>query len=89
MTLTIELTESKIRRIEERAKRIGISSEEFAGKIMEFIADASEEDFESWVETFEILLDKDFMKTLKEGIKQAEEGNLIDWEKAKRELEIS
>ena len=37
-------------------------------------------------ETLEIMNDREFMKKLRESIKQAEAGELIPWEEAKKEL---
>ncbi|MFQ5866013.1 MAG: hypothetical protein ACE5IW_12365 [bacterium] len=86
MMLTIELSSAKVRQLDERAKRLGVSAEEFAGKLIEFIVDTTDEDFEGWIETLEILSDKEFTTKLKESIKQAEEGKLTDWNKAKSKL---
>ncbi len=44
------------------------------------------EQFQSLVETMEILSDKEFMVELREGIRQAEAGETISLEELKREL---
>lgn len=89
MTLNIELSSEKVTRLNERAKLIGISSEEFARRMIEFIADTPDDEFESWLETLEILLDKNFAIRLMKSIKQAEEGQLNDWQKTKVELGLA
>jgi hypothetical protein len=86
MTLNIELSPEKVIRLKERAKLIGVSPDEFARKVIEFIADTPDDEFESWLETLEILLDKEFAIRLMKSIKQAEEGRLTDWQKTKVEL---
>jgi hypothetical protein len=88
MTLIIELPSAKVRRLSERAKRLGVSTEEFAEKIIEFIVDTSDEDFEGWIETLEILADKDFTTKLRDSIKQAEQERVVDWSEAKRKLGV-
>lgn len=42
--------------------------------------------YEGLIETLEILSDKEFMVSLREGIKEADEGKGIPWDKAKKEL---
>jgi prevent-host-death family protein len=42
--------------------------------------------YESLMETLEIIGDESFMKTLRQGIKEAGEGRGIPWEKAKKQL---
>lgn len=42
--------------------------------------------FDAIRETLEILSDRDLMKKLRESIKQADAGELIPWEEAKKEL---
>jgi hypothetical protein len=68
--------------------RQNVSPDEFAQKIVELIVDTTEEEFESWLETLEILADKDFAMRLQHSRYQAENGQLTDWEDAKRELAI-
>ncbi len=86
MTLNIELPSDKVVRFNERAKLTGLSPEAFARKIVELIVDTSDDEFESWLETLEILADKDFAIKLEKSIAQSEEGQLTNWEEAKREL---
>lgn len=40
----------------------------------------------SIIETLEIMADKDLMKALRKGIKEANEGKGIPWEKVKKDL---
>jgi len=89
MTLSIELPSDKLIRFNERAKLIGLSPDEFAQKVVELIVDTSDEEFEGWLETLEILADKDFAIKLKQSIDQVERGQVTDWEEAKRELGIT
>ncbi|MFQ5638408.1 MAG: hypothetical protein ACE5IR_10490 [bacterium] len=89
MTLTLQLPSTKTRKLNERAKNFGITAEEFAEKVLEFIADASDEDFESWIETLEILLDREFVQELEASIKQVQEGKVTEWDQAKRELGLA
>ena len=42
--------------------------------------------YESLMETLEILSDRDFVKTLRQGIRELQEGKAVSWEKAKKEL---
>jgi len=44
------------------------------------------EEYETLVETLEVLSDKDLMTTLRQGIREAEQGKLIPWSQAKRKL---
>jgi len=88
MTLNIELPSDKVVRFNERAKLTGLSPEAFARKIVELIVDTSEDEFESWLETLEILANKNFSGMLRQSIDQAERGQLRDWEEVKRELEL-
>ncbi len=88
MTLNIELPSDKLDRFNERAKLVGLSPDEFAQKMVEIIVDTPKSEFEGWLETLEILADKNFAVRLKESIGQAEKGQATDWEEAKRELGI-
>jgi len=89
MTLNIELPLEKISRFNERAKLIGLSPDDFAKRVVEIIVDTPDEEFESWLETLEILADKDFAFKLQESINQVERGEVEDWEKVKQELGIA
>lgn len=42
--------------------------------------------YESIVETLEVLSDPDLMVALRQGIKEADEGKAVSWERAKKEL---
>jgi prevent-host-death family protein len=44
--------------------------------------------YESIVETLEIMSDPDVMSALRHGIKEADEGMTIPWERVKEELEL-
>jgi hypothetical protein len=44
------------------------------------------EALEQYVETLEILLDHDFLTTLRESLREADRGETIPWEKVKAEL---
>ncbi len=88
MTLNLEIPSEKIVRFNERVKMTGLSPAEFAQKIVELIVDTSEAEFESWLETLEILSEKDFVAKLKQSMHQAEQGQVTSWEEAKRELEL-
>ncbi|MGL5076044.1 MAG: type II toxin-antitoxin system Phd/YefM family antitoxin [Waterburya sp.] len=46
------------------------------------------EQFESLIETIEIISDKKFMNNLKRGIKQAEQGETITLEELKEDLDL-
>ena len=88
MILNIELPSDKLHRFNERAKLIGLSADDFAKKVVELIVDTPDDEFESWLETLEILADKDFAARLQESIEQVEAGKVRDWEEVKRELGI-
>ena len=89
MTLNIELSSDKLLRFNERAKLIGLSPNEFAQRVVELIVDTSDDQFEGWLETLEILADKNFTIRLKESINQVEQGQISDWGEVKRELGIT
>ena len=44
------------------------------------------EEYEALVETLEILSDENAMAALRQGIKEARQGKLIPWDRAKRKL---
>ena len=44
------------------------------------------DEYEALVETLEVMSDKDLMLSLQQGIKEAKQGKLIPWERAKRKL---
>lgn len=44
------------------------------------------EEYETLIETLEILSDDDLMTSLRQGIKEAKQGKTIPWEQAKRKL---
>jgi len=44
--------------------------------------------YESIMETLDIMSDSELMESLKQGIKDIKEGNIIPWEHAKKELEL-
>jgi hypothetical protein len=88
MTLSIELPSEKILKFQQKAKAAGLPPDEFAKKIVEIIIDASEDELESWIETSEILSDKQFAHKLLQSIDQAKEGRLHDWKEVKKELDL-
>lgn len=88
MTLNIELPSEKMDRLNERAKLIGLSPDDFAKRVFEIIIDTPDDEFESWLETLEILADKDFTLKLQESINQVERGEVEDWDQVKQELGI-
>jgi hypothetical protein len=57
--------------------------------VVELIVDTSDDEFDGWLETLEILSDKNFTIKFKESINQIEQGQVSDWEEAKRELGIT
>ena len=48
----------------------------------------SEEEFESWQETLEIMSDPELMASIKQGQKELKEGKGISWEEVKKDLRI-
>ena len=48
----------------------------------------SNDEYESLVETNEILADKELMEDIREGEKELKEGKFFDWEDVKKELDI-
>lgn len=86
MPLNIELPSDKLLRFNERAKLIGLSPDDLAQRVVELIADTSDDEFESWLETLEILADKNFALKLKESMAQVERGEVENWDGVKREL---
>lgn len=44
------------------------------------------EEYEALVETMEIMADERLMASLRQGIREARQGKLIPWERAKRKL---
>jgi len=51
------------------------------------LAIMSWEFFEALYETIEIMGDEELMKSLRQSIKEAQEGKAIPWERAKKELQ--
>jgi len=88
MTLNIELPSDKLHRFNERVKLIGLSPDDFAKRVVELIVDTPDDEFESWLETLEILADKNFAIKLQESMNQVERGEVEDWGEVKRELGI-
>lgn len=86
MPLNIELPSDKLLRFNERAKLIGLSPDDLAQRVVELIADTPDDEFESWLETLEILADKNFALKLKESMAQVERGEVENWDRVKREL---
>lgn len=86
MPLNIELPSDKLLRFNERAKLIGLSPDDLAQRVVELIADTPDDEFESWLETLEILADKNFALKLKESMAQVERGEVENWDGVKREL---
>ncbi len=86
MILNIEISPAKLRELNERAKQLGVSPEKLAGRMIDLIVDVSKEDLDGWIETLEILSDQDFASKLQESIEQAQDGRVVDWKDAKREL---
>ena len=46
------------------------------------------EEYEALVETLEVLSDEEQMQMLRQSIKEAKQGKLIPWERAKRKLNL-
>lgn len=86
MPINIELPSDKLLRFNERAKLIGLSPDDLAQRVVELIADTPDDEFESWLETLEILADKNFALKLKESMAQVERGEVENWDGVKREL---
>lgn len=49
----------------------------------------SAQEYESWKETNEILVDKKLMKAIKEGEEDIRMGRVYDWEDVKKELKLN
>ena len=86
MPINIELPSDKLLRFNERAKLIGLSPDDLAQRVVELIADTPDDEFESWLETLEILADKNFALKLNESMAQVERGEVENWDRVKREL---
>ncbi|MCK6621334.1 MAG: hypothetical protein HUU32_14145 [Calditrichaceae bacterium] len=86
MTVKIELSPAKTRKLNKQARKLGISVEELVERLIDVAVQVSEEEYEGWLETLEILSDRAFTARLFESIQQAEKGKLVEWETAKREL---
>jgi len=89
MTVKIELSPAKTRKLNKQARQLGISVEEFVERLIDFAVQVSDEEYEGWLETLEILSDRSFTARLIESIQQAEKGKLVEWETAKRELGLA
>ena len=46
------------------------------------------EEYETIVETLEIMADADLMAALRQSLKEAKQGKLIPWERVKRKLQL-
>ncbi len=86
MTVKIELSPAKTRKLNKQARKLGISVEELVERLIDVAVQISDKEYESWLETIEILSDRAFTARLIESIQQAEKGKLIEWETARREL---
>jgi putative component of toxin-antitoxin plasmid stabilization module len=86
MTLNVEISSAKLRELNERAKQIGVSPEKLAGRMIDMFVDVSQEDLDGWIETLELLSDRDFSSRLQKSIEQAQDGEVVDWKDVKREL---
>lgn len=82
MTLNIELSSAKAHKLDTHAQQMGISAEEFIERLIEFVLETSDEEFDNWIETLEILSDKSFTAKLETSIKQVERGKVTVWETA-------
>lgn len=89
MALTIDLSSAKTRKLNKHAKQLGISGEELVERFIEFILEVSDKEFESWIETLEILVDKPFTSQLEKSVQEAEDGKTTNWNAAKQELGLS
>lgn len=88
MTVMIDLPASKAQKLEKIAHKIGMSTEDFAGKLVECLLDLSDQEVDEWLETFEILSDEEMARKLRHSIKEAEEGKVADWNDVKGNLDI-
>jgi len=52
------------------------------------LAILSWEEYESLVETLDVMADEQLMTTLRRSIREAKQGKLIPWEQAKRKLKL-
>lgn len=50
------------------------------------LATRSWEEYQALVETLEVMTDSDLMASLRRGIREAKQGKLIPWNRAKRKL---
>ncbi len=48
----------------------------------------SEEEFDSWQETLEVMSDPELMASIKQGQKELKEGKGVSWEEIKKDLKI-
>ena len=46
------------------------------------------EEYETLVETLEIMADEDLMAALRQSLKEAKQGKLIPWERVRRKLQL-
>ena len=77
--------EDKMQATKDKALEIlNILPEEKAKVALSFMEFLQEKD--EWEATYEILQDRELVKTYKKGLKDIEEGNIEDWEAVKRRL---
>jgi len=48
----------------------------------------SQEEYDGWLETLEIMSDPELMADIRKGMKEVEEGKVVDWEDVSKELNL-
>lgn len=65
--------------IKSEAKRMGIS-------LSLAVRDALRRQYDEWCATIELLSDRKFMKEYHKGLKDVEEGDVMDWRKVRKNV---
>ncbi len=86
MTITLSIPIPKLKRLEKRAHILGVSSQSLAESVLEQLLNKSDSEFESWIETMEILSDKKMMKAVHQSGKDIAHHRSRSWEEYKNEM---
>jgi hypothetical protein len=80
MTLTIDIPKDRLKKLTHRIKNYGLAPEEFAQSLLEYFSEDSNIDLDSWIETLEVLNDKDMMRAIKKSKEDFSNGRVYSIE---------
>ena len=88
MTITISMPKTKLKRLEKRAQSLGVSSQHLAQRLLEQMLNKSESEFDSWIETYEVLADTQLMKAIRQSKSAHTKNKARSWEEVKRSVRL-